>query len=40
MTFAGLTVAYWAVLVAALLPIACAGLAKWGMFGVPRRQGG
>ena len=36
----GLTVAYWAVLVAALLPIACAGLAKWGMFGVPRRQGG
>lgn len=40
MTFAGLTVAYWAVLVAALLPIACAGLAKWGMFGVPRRLGG
>lgn len=40
MTFAGLTVAYWAVLVAALLPIACAGLAKWGMFSVPRRQGG
>lgn len=40
MKFAGLTVAYWAVLVAALLPIACAGLAKWGMFGIPRRNGG
>lgn len=40
MTFAGLTVAYWAVLVAAMLPILCAGLAKWGMLGVPRRQGG
>lgn len=40
MTFAGLTVAYWAVLVAALLPIGCAGLAKWGMFAVPRREGG
>ncbi|MBA4261683.1 MAG: glutathione metabolism protein [Comamonadaceae bacterium] len=40
MKIAGLTVAYWAVLVAALLPIACAGLAKWGMFGKPRRDGG
>jgi uncharacterized MAPEG superfamily protein len=40
MTFAGLTVAYWAVLVAALLPIACAVLAKWGMFAVARREGG
>lgn len=40
MTFAGLTVAYWAVLVAALLPIGCAGLAKWGMFAIPRREGG
>ncbi len=40
MTFAGLTVAYWAVLVAALLPIFCAGLAKWGMFGISRREGG
>jgi uncharacterized MAPEG superfamily protein len=35
-----LTVAYWAVLLAALLPIVCAGLAKWGMFGKPRREGG
>lgn len=40
MTYAGLTLAYWAVLVAALLPIACAGLAKWGQFAVPRREGG
>jgi uncharacterized MAPEG superfamily protein len=40
MKIAGLTVAYWAVLVAALLPIVCAGLAKWGMFNKPRREGG
>jgi len=40
MKLAGLTVAYWAVLVAALLPIVCAGLAKWGMFATPRRNGG
>lgn len=36
----GLTVAYWAVLVAALLPIFCAGLAKWGMFKVSPKAGG
>lgn len=40
MKLAGLTVAYWAVLVAALLPIFCAGLAKWGMFAKPRQAGG
>jgi uncharacterized MAPEG superfamily protein len=40
MKLAGLTVAYWCVLVASLLPIVCAGLAKWGMFSKPRRQGG
>ena len=34
------TVAYWCVFVAAVLPIACAGLAKAGMFGKPRREGG
>ncbi len=34
------TVAYACVLVAALLPIVCAGIAKWGMFGKPRRDGG
>ncbi|MBT9549654.1 MAG: MAPEG family protein [Hydrogenophaga sp.] len=40
MTFAGLTLAYWTVPVAALLPIVCAGLAKWGMFAKPHREGG
>lgn len=34
------TVAHACVLVAALLPIACAALAKWGLFGVPRKDGG
>ncbi|WP_302172206.1 MAPEG family protein [uncultured Hydrogenophaga sp.] len=36
----GLTVAYWALLLAALLPIFCAGLAKWGMFSRSRKDGG
>jgi uncharacterized MAPEG superfamily protein len=40
MTYAGLTVAYWSVLVVALLPIVCTGIAKWGTFGRPRRDGG
>ena len=40
MTFARFTVAYWCLLAAALLPIVCAALAKWGMFSVPARQGG
>lgn len=39
-TFAGLTVAYWCVLVASLLPIVCAGIAKWGMFSRSPRDGG
>lgn len=34
------TVAYWCVLVAALLPYACAYLAKSGGFGKSRSQGG
>ena len=34
------TVAHWCVLIAALLPIVCAGLAKWGTFKKPRRDGG
>lgn len=34
------TVAYWCVLIAALLPYVCAGLAKSGGFGRPRSQGG
>jgi uncharacterized MAPEG superfamily protein len=40
MTSARFTIAYWCILVAAMLPIACAGIAKWGMFSKPRRQGG
>jgi uncharacterized MAPEG superfamily protein len=40
MTIAGLTLAHWAVLVAALLPIVCAGIAKWGAFGQSRHDGG
>ncbi len=35
-----MTIAYACILVAALLPIVCAGIAKAGMFGVPRSQGG
>ena len=34
------TVAYWCVLVVALLPVFCAGLAKSGMFKTPRSEGG
>jgi uncharacterized MAPEG superfamily protein len=34
------TVAYWCVLVAALLPYVCAYLAKSAGFGKPRREGG
>ena len=34
------TLAYGCVLVAALLPILCAGIAKWGLFGKPRSEGG
>lgn len=32
--------AHWCVLVAALLPIVCAGIAKYGMFGLSPRAGG
>ena len=39
-SFGGLTVAYWCVVVAAMLPIVCAGIAKWGAIGVSRRDGG
>ncbi|MBU3739438.1 MAG: glutathione metabolism protein [Rhodoferax sp.] len=35
-----LTVAHLCVLVASLLPILCAGIAKWGTFGRSRRDGG
>jgi len=40
MPHAHFTLAYWCVLLAALLPIACAGLAKAGMFGKSRKDGG
>src|SRR5512141_569263 len=40
MQLARFTVAYWCVLIAALLPFVCATLAKSGRFGKPRRQGG
>ena len=40
MQVARFTVAYWCVLIAALLPLACAWLAKSGGFGRPRKQGG
>ena len=34
------TIAYWCVLVAAVLPIVCAGIAKSGMFSKSPREGG
>ena len=40
MPYASFTLAYWCVLLAALLPIVCAGIAKWGMFTKPPKQGG
>lgn len=40
MTFARFTLAYWCALIAAVLPVICAGIAKWGMMGKPRREGG
>jgi uncharacterized MAPEG superfamily protein len=40
MTYARFTVAYWCVLIAVLLPLACAWLAKYQGVGKPRSQGG
>ncbi len=40
MTFASFTIAYWCILVAALLPIVCAGIAKYGMMRTSQRDGG
>jgi uncharacterized MAPEG superfamily protein len=34
------TVAYWCVLIAALLPTVCAGIAKWGTFTTSPQSGG
>ena len=35
-----MNIAYGCILFACLLPIACAGVAKWKGFGIPRRAGG
>ena len=40
MTDVQFSIAYWCVLVAALLPIACAGIAKGGQMTTPAQQGG
>jgi uncharacterized MAPEG superfamily protein len=40
MTFARFTIAYWCVLAAALLPIVCAGIAKYGTMRTSPREGG
>jgi uncharacterized MAPEG superfamily protein len=40
MQYVHFTLAYWCVLVAALLPIVCAGIAKSGKFSKPPSQGG
>ena len=40
MTFARFTIAYWCVLVMAILPIVCTGIAKYGMFSKSRLDGG
>ena len=40
MTYARFTAAYWCVLIAALLPILCAGIAKYGLMRVPPQNGG
>ena len=40
MTFVRFTIAYWCVLVAAIMPVVCAGIAKYGMMKTPRREGG
>ena len=40
MTFARFTIAYWCVLVMAILPLVCTVIAKYGMFSKSRRDGG
>jgi uncharacterized MAPEG superfamily protein len=40
MVSASFTVAYWCVLIAALLPMVCASIAKWGTFTTPPQKGG
>ena len=40
MTLAHFTIAYWCILVAALLPIVCAGIAKYGLMRTAPAKGG
>ncbi|HEY8906180.1 MAG TPA: MAPEG family protein [Rhodoferax sp.] len=40
MVSASFTVAYWCVLIAALLPTVCASIAKWGTLTTPPQKGG
>ena len=40
MTFSRFTIAYWCILVAAILPIVSAGIAKYGLMTTPKLQGG
>ena len=40
MTFSRFTIAYWCILFAAILPLASAGIAKYGLLTTPRREGG
>ena len=40
MTVSHFTIAYWCVLVAAILPIVCAGIAKYGRLQIPPEKGG
>lgn len=40
MTLAQFTIAYWCVLVVAMLPIVCAGIAKYGVLNIPPEKGG
>ena len=40
MNSANFTIAYWCLLVAAFLPIVCAGIAKSGMFTISPKKGG
>jgi len=40
MNAAHFALAHWCVLIASLLPIVCAGMAKWGKFTTPRKSGG
>ena len=40
MNFPPFTIAYWCILVMAILPLVCTGIAKYGMFSVSPKKGG